>query len=416
MIVSTDESSSGARKFRTLEDLVSQFDLHGKRVLVRVDFNVPLGAGADGRLTVTNDTRITAALPTITALLDAGATLFLISHLGRPKGAPEDKYRMGPVAQRLTELLGREVRYAPVDGPASPEQQSFVAQAPAGSVTLLENSRFDARETKNDPELARVLASYADFYVNDAFGAAHRAHATTEAVARLLPSAAGSLMAAELLALSRLTDAPERPFVVVLGGAKVSDKLSVIESLLTQADTIIIGGAMAYTFELAKGGTVGNSLVEPDLEDTARRILATAEARGVRVLLPADSVCAQQIATGVETRVFPSGAIPAGWMGLDVGPRAVSDFTGVLQGARTVFWNGPLGVFETAPFSEGTAAIARVVAGLEAYTVVGGGDSIAALAATGVQDQIDHVSTGGGASLEFVEGVKLPGVAALEAN
>lgn len=412
----TDSHNRGNRSFRTLKDLAAQQDLSDKRVLVRVDFNVPLGAGDDGELTVTNDTRITAALPTITALLEAGATVFLVSHLGRPKGAPEDKYRMSPVARRLAQLLNREVRYAAVDGPASPEQQRFVAQAPQGSVTLLENSRFDARETNNDPEMARVLASYADYYVNDAFGAAHRAHATTEAVARLLPSAAGELMAAELVALSRLTDSPERPFVVVLGGAKVSDKLGVIESLLGQADAIIIGGAMAYTFELAKGGSIGGSLVEPDLVDTAKRILETAAERGVRVLLPADSVCAQQLASGVETRTFPSGDIPDGWLGLDVGPQAVADFTRELEGAKTVFWNGPLGVFETAPFSAGTSAIARVVAGLEAYTVVGGGDSIAALAATGVQDQIDHVSTGGGASLEFVEGVELPGVTALEAN
>ncbi len=408
------EASHGS-SFRTLESLVTEEDLKGKRVLVRVDFNVPLEEGPGG-LQVGDDTRIRAALPTLKRLLNAGATLFLVSHLGRPKGAPEDAYRMDPVAARLSQLLGAEVRYQATDGPAGAQQQRFVAAAPAGSVTLLENSRFDSRETKNDPAMARVLASYADYYVNDAFGAAHRAHATTEAVARLLPSAAGQLMTAELQALKRLTDQPDRPFVVVLGGAKVSDKLGVIESLLSQADAIIIGGAMAYTFELAKGGSVGGSLVEPDLADTAERILASAEERGVKLLLPPDSVCAQSIAAGVETRVFPSGAIPDGWLGLDVGPRAVELFSRELAGARTVFWNGPLGVFETAPFDAGTTAIAKVVAGLDAYTVVGGGDSIAALTATGLQDQIDHVSTGGGASLEFVEGVALPGVTALEAN
>ena len=408
------EASHGS-SFRTLESLVTDEDLKGKRVLVRVDFNVPLEEGPGG-LQVGDDTRIRAALPTLKRLLNAGATLFLVSHLGRPKGAPEDAYRMDPVAARLSQLLGAEVRYQATDGPAGAQQQRFVAAAPAGSVTLLENSRFDSRETKNDPAMARVLASYADYYVNDAFGAAHRAHATTEAVARLLPSAAGQLMTAELQALKRLTDQPDRPFVVVLGGAKVSDKLGVIESLLSQADAIIIGGAMAYTFELAKGGSVGGSLVEPDLADTAERILASAEERGVKLLLPPDSVCAQSIAAGVETRVFPSGAIPDGWLGLDVGPRAVELFSRELAGARTVFWNGPLGVFETAPFDAGTTAIAKVVAGLDAYTVVGGGDSIAALTATGLQDQIDHVSTGGGASLEFVEGVALPGVTALEAN
>ncbi len=400
---------------RTLERLIEEQDLQGKRVLVRVDFNVPLEQGEDG-LQVVDDTRIRAALPTIDQLQAAGATLVLVSHLGRPKGAPEDRYRMAPVARRLGELLGQEVRYLKTDGPASPEQQRFVESAASGSITLLENSRFDARETKNDPEMARTLASYADFYVNDAFGAAHRAHATTEAVAHLLPAAAGGLMSRELEALRRLTHDPDRPFVVVLGGAKVSDKLGVIESLIEQADAIIIGGAMAYTFELAKGGRVGDSLVEPDLVETAARILETARERGVKLLLPADSLCAQRLESDAQTQVFPSGDIPDGWSGFDVGPRATEEFSELLEGARTVFWNGPLGVFETPPFHTGTTAIATLVAGLDAYTVVGGGDSIAALAATGLQDEIDHVSTGGGASLEFVEGVELPGVAALEAD
>jgi len=400
---------------RTLERLIEEQDLQGKRVLVRVDFNVPLEQGEDG-LQVVDDTRIRAALPTIDQLQAAGATLVLVSHLGRPKGAPEDRYRMAPVARRLGELLGQEVRYLKTDGPASPEQQRFVESAASGSITLLENSRFDARETKNDPEMARTLASYADFYVNDAFGAAHRAHATTEAVAHLLPAAAGGLMSRELEALRRLTHDPDRPFVVVLGGAKVSDKLGVIESLIEQADAIIIGGAMAYTFELAKGGRVGDSLVEPDLVETAARILETARERGVKLLLPADSLCAQRLESDAQTQVFPSGDIPDGWSGFDVGPRATEEFSELLEGARTVFWNGPLGVFETPPFHTSTTAIATLVAGLDAYTVVGGGDSIAALAATGLQDSIDHVSTGGGASLEFVEGVELPGVAALEAD
>ncbi len=402
-------------KLRTLDDLVAEHDLAGKRVLVRVDLNVPLEEGPNG-LQVGDDTRIRAVLPTIRTLLGAGATPVLVSHLGRPKGAPEDAYRMRPVALRLSELLGREVRYQAADGPASTEQQRFVAQAPGGSVTLLENSRFDTRETKNDPAMARVLASYADYYVNDAFGAAHRAHATTEAVAHLLPSAAGHLMSAELKALRQLTDDPERPFVVVLGGAKVSDKLGVIERLLHLADAIIIGGAMAYTFALARGGSVGGSLVEPDLTPTAARIIDTAAELGVELLLPVDSRCARSLSAGAETQVFPTDAIPEGWLGLDVGPQATGEFSHVLEGARTVFWNGPLGVFETPPFGAGTTAIAKVVAGLDAYTVVGGGDSIAALAATGLQDKIDHVSTGGGASLEFVEGVELPGVTALEAN
>ncbi|HRN17832.1 MAG TPA: phosphoglycerate kinase, partial [Trueperaceae bacterium] len=292
--------------------------------------------------------------------------------------------------------------------------QAFVADAPVGSVTLIENSRFDAREEANDPALARVLASYGDFYVNDAFGAAHRAHATTEAVARLLPSAAGYLMAAELKALSRLTSEPERPFAVVLGGAKVSDKLGVLERLIDLSDTILVGGAMAYTFIVARGGEVGRSLVEREMLALATDVMAKAEAHGVRLLLPVDSVCAPGIVAGAPASVHPSNAIPEDLMGLDIGPDAVAEFEAALAPAKTVFWNGPLGVFEVPPFDAGTRAIAHAVAALDAYTVVGGGDSIAALNAAGVLGAIDHVSTGGGASLEFVEGRALPGVAALE--
>lgn len=389
---------------------VDELEVSGKRVLLRVDFNVPLDAAGD----VVDDTRIRAALPTIRSLLERGATLVLTSHLGRPKGRQDERYRLAAVARRLAELLGRPVRYAATPGPASAEQQAFVAAAPPGSVTLLENSRFDPREEANDPGLARVLASFADLYVNDAFGAAHRAHATTEAVARLLPSAAGRLMAAELTALSHLVEAPERPFAVVLGGAKVSDKLAVIERLLRLADIVVIGGAMAYTFVAAQGGEVGRSLVEPDMFGVAQDVMEQADARGVRLLLPSDSVCAAAIEPGVATSVHPSGAIPADLMGLDIGPVATAEFERALADAKTVFWNGPLGVFETPPFDAGTRAVAQAIARLDAFTVVGGGDSIAALNAAQVLDRISHVSTGGGASLEFLEGRTLPGVAALE--
>jgi len=390
--------------FRTLEDL----DVKDKRVLVRVDFNVPI---KDGR--VGDDTRIRAALPTLEALSSRGATLILMSHLGRPKGVDESA-RMRPVATRLGELLGRDVRYLACDGPGSPEQEAFVREAPHGSVTLLENTRFDARETKNDPALARILAGYADAYVNDAFGSAHRAHASTEGVARLLPSAAGHLLQQELHALGKLLDRPEHPFAVILGGAKVSDKIGVISSLLGVADTILVGGAMAFTFVAAQGGRVGASRVEPDQFDTARELLAQASERGVQVVLPEDSVCARELKEGVKTAVYPTDAIPDGELGLDVGPAAIEAFREALSGARTVFWNGPLGVFETPPFDAGTVAMARTVAELAAFTVVGGGDSVAAVNATGLADRIGHISTGGGAALEFLEGRTLPGVAALE--
>ncbi|ADI15429.1 phosphoglycerate kinase [Truepera radiovictrix] len=388
---------------RTLDTL----DVRGKRVLVRADFNVPLQGGAVG-----DDSRIQATLPTLRRLLDAGATLFVMSHLGRPKG-PEEASRMGPVAAHLSRLLGQEVRYTPTPGPASDEQAAFVAEAPPGSVTLLENTRFDARETKNDPEMARALAAYADVFVNDAFGAAHRAHASTEGVARLLPSAAGLLLAREVEVLSKLLQNPDKPFVVILGGAKVSDKIGVIENLLALADDVLIGGAMAYTFFKAQGGAVGASLVEDDKLELARELLGRARQRGVTLHLPQDSVCAREIAEGAETAVYPSDAIPEGWMGLDAGPEAVRAYRAVLGGAKTVLWNGPLGVFETKPFDRATTAIAETVADLEGYTVVGGGDSVAAVNAAGVAARIDHISTGGGASLEFLEGKTLPGIAVL---
>lgn len=390
---------------RTLDDL----PYRGQRVLVRVDFNVPLNDGD-----VADDTRIQKALPSLKELTQGGATLILVSHLGRPKGTPDPKLSLGPVATRLSALLNKPVRFEATSGPASAEQEAFVAAAEAGSVTLVENTRFDARETKNDPGLAKILAGYADVYVNDAFGAAHRAHASTEGVARLLPSAAGRLMQRELEVLAKLKNAPEKPFNVIIGGAKVSDKIGVIENLLDQVDALFIGGAMAYTFVRAQGGEVADSLVEEDRVEMAGDLMERAKAKGIALHLPEDSVCAREIAPGVDTAVHPSGRIPAGMKGLDAGPAALAKWSEQLSTAKTVFWNGPLGVFEVPPFDTGTRTIARTVAGLNGFTVVGGGDSVAAVNASGLGDRIGHVSTGGGASLEFLEGATLPGVAVLE--
>lgn len=389
---------------KTINNLI----VKDKRILARLDFNVPIKDGE-----VSDDTRIQAALPTIKKLSEGGATLILMSHLGRPSGKAEDKYRLEPVAKHLGTLLEHEVRYKKTNGPASDDMQAFVNDAPPGSITLLENTRFDAREKKNDPELAKILASYADLYVNDAFGAAHRAHASTEGVAHLLPSAAGLLLEKEINTLSQLLDKPEKPFKVILGGAKVSDKIGVIENLLNRADEILIGGAMAYTFFKAQGGQVGKSLVEEDKLDLAKDLLERAEAKGVTIHLPKDSVCAQEIEKGVETQIHPSNNIPEDWMGLDIGPEAAETYQETLKDAKTILWNGPMGVFEVSPFNKGTLAVAETVANLEGFTVVGGGDSVAAINKAGIADKIDHVSTGGGASLELLEGKILPGVAAL---
>jgi len=389
--------------YRTLDEL----EVTGKKVLVRVDFNVPLENGE-----VTDDTRIRAALPTLRRLLANGATLVLMSHLGRPQG-PEARYRLAPVAERLSALLGQAVRYQATDGPASSAMQEFALAAPPGSVTLLENTRFDARETKNDPELARILAGYGEVFVNDAFGAAHRAHASTEGVAHLLPNAAGLLLEREITVLGELLRRPAKPFKVILGGAKVSDKIGVLRNLLEIVDEVFIGGAMAYTFIKARGGEVGASLVENDSLELATGLLEQASSSMVSLHLPEDSRCATSPQHPDDLMVFPSNRIPAGFRGLDAGPKAIAAFQAGLADAHTVFWNGPLGMFEFPPFDAGTRAIAQTVAALDAFTVVGGGDSVAAVNASGLQDQIDHLSTGGGASLEFLEGKTLPGIAAL---
>jgi phosphoglycerate kinase len=382
---------------------VRDLDVGGKRVLVRVDFNVPVKGGE-----VTDDTRIRRALPTLRDLLKRGAHPVLISHLGRPKGEPDPKYAMDPVAERLEELLGAPVQK--LDGAVGPEVEAALAHAPEGGVTLLENSRFYPGETKNDPELAEGLAALAELYVNDAFGAAHRAHATTVGVAEMLPAAAGLLMQEELDYLDSVLRTPERPFVAILGGAKVSDKLGVIESLLGVADTLLIGGAMCFTFFKAQGYEIGKSLVEDDYLEEAKRLLGEA---GDKLVLPVDVVVAEAMEEGVEAGVVPVSEVPAGMMGLDVGPETVETFRSYITDARTVFWNGPMGVFEIDAFAKGTEGVARAVAESGATSIVGGGDSVAAVRKLGLEDEMSFISTGGGASLEYVEGKELPGVAVL---
>ncbi len=387
---------------RTLADL----NAREKRVLVRVDYNVPL---KDGR--VADATRIRASLPTLERLLGEDAALVLMSHLGRPKGV-DPAFSLAPVADALAELLGREVRFVP-SLPSSDETAEAVRAARPGDVLLLENVRFEPGEKKNDPELARAYARLGEAFVLDAFGSAHREHASVVGVARELPSYAGLLMEKEVKALGRLLHHPAHPYWVVLGGAKVSDKIGVIESLLPKVDGMAIGGAMAFTFIKAAGGEVGASLVEDDKLELALRLLDRARELDKPLLLPSDVVAAREIREGAETRVVPADAVPEGWMGLDIGPRTREAFASALAGARTVFWNGPMGVFETPPFDAGTLAVAEAIAALDAYTVVGGGDSVAAVNRLGYADRFSHVSTGGGASLEFLERGTLPGIEVL---
>ena len=384
---------------RSVRDLA----LRGKRVLVRVDFNVPI---KDGR--VTDDTRLRRALPTIRYLISEGARPVLISHLGRPKGERDPGYVMDPVAERLEELLGEPV--LKLDAAVGPEVQRALEERDSREVVLLENSRFYPGETKNDPEFSDQLAALADLYVDDAFGAAHRAHATTVGVAERLPAAAGLLLEEEVDDLDKVLEDPERPFVAILGGAKVSDKLGVIESLLALADTLLIGGAMCFTFLEASGYEVGDSLVEEDYLEEARRLMDEA---GEKLVLPVDMVVADEMEEGAETETVGVDQIPAGWMGLDIGPRTVELFGEHISGARTIFWNGPMGVFEIDAFAKGTEGVARAVAESGATSVVGGGDSVAAVGKLGLEDRMSHISTGGGASLEYVEGKELPGVAVL---
>lgn len=388
---------------------IRDLDLQGKRVFVRVDFNVPL---EDGK--ITDDQRIRAAIPTIRALIGQGARVILASHLGRPDGKVQDSLRLRPVAQRLTELLRQNV---PVTGDAlGAGTEDAVRRLRPGEVLLLENLRFHVEEEKNDPKFAQTLASYADVYVNDAFGTAHRAHTSTVGIAKLLPAYAGLLMEREMAMLSRLMDKPERPFAAVLGGAKVSDKIRVIDHLLAKIDLLVVGGGMANTFLLAQGRSVGKSLAEPDRADDARRILASAEAKGVKVVLPVDVIVAKEVTRGTEYKTLPAEKIPASWHIVDVGPKTLELMADALAPARTVFWNGPLGVFEIPVFGAGTRALARLLADKAdggATVVVGGGDSVAAVQQQDLASRMTHISTGGGASLEFLEGRELPGVAVL---
>ncbi|MEW6031194.1 MAG: phosphoglycerate kinase [Chloroflexota bacterium] len=382
---------------------VKDIDLNGKRVLMRVDFNVPM---ADGK--VTDDKRIKASLPTIQYVLEQGASVILMSHLGRPKGGPDLEFSLKAASEVLANLLGRPVKMAP-DCVGSEVEEMAKALRP-GEVLMLENTRFHAGEEKNDLDLARQMAALGEVYVNDAFGSAHRAHSSTEGVARFLPAVSGFLMEQELEYLGRAVSNPEHPYIAILGGAKISDKILVVETLLAKCDKLIIGGGMANTFLAAKGFNVQDSLVEAASIDTAKAILAKA---GDKLILPVDAVIADKFEAEAQSQVVDADKVPAGWRIMDVGPKTLESYKRALDGARLVVWNGPVGVFEMPKFAEGTFALAKLLAGSGATTVIGGGDSASAVKKAGVAKQMTHVSTGGGASLEFLEGRELPGVAAL---
>jgi phosphoglycerate kinase len=385
---------------------IRDVDWHGKRALVRVDFNVPLENGH-----ITDDTRIRAAVPTIQYLIKHGAAVILMSHLGRPKNKVVETLRLTPTAIRLAELLDQPVQTVPVTVGAEAEAAAH-ALAP-GAVLMLENTRFDAREEANDPSMAQDLAKLGDVYVNDAFGAAHRAHASTEGIARLLPAVSGLLMERELEALGGALEHPARPFVTIIGGAKISDKINVIANLLGKVDALLIGGGMANTFLLAQGKSLGDSLVEVDAVATAKALLEQAATGNVTLMLPTDVIIADRFAADANTQVVGVDAIPAGWRALDIGPQTRAAYANIVLGAQTVIWNGPMGVFELEPFAGGTRAVAQALADCPGMTVIGGGDSVAAIEQMGLAEKVKHISTGGGASLELLEGRVLPGVAAL---
>lgn len=387
---------------KTIEDI----DVSGKRVLVRCDFNVPL----DGTK-ITDETRIVAALPTIKYLLDHNAAVILCSHLGRPKGEFNMKYSLAPVAERLSEKLDKKVVLA--KDVIGPDAQKCVSEMKPGDVVLLENVRFHKEEEKNDPEFAKKLASFAEIYVNDAFGTAHRAHASTEGVAHYLPAVAGFLIGKELDVMGKALENPARPFVAILGGAKVSDKIGVINNLIDKVDTLIIGGGMAYTFMRALGNSIGTSICEEDKIDLAKDLMAKAREKGVNFLLPVDNMIGREYDENTTYMRIYSDAIPDGWMGLDIGPTTQELFSKTIAGSGTVVWNGPMGVSEWENFAAGTKAVAKAVADSGAISIIGGGDSAEAVERLGFADKITHISTGGGASLEFLEGKELPGIAAL---
>ena len=383
-------------------------DVAGRKVLLRCDFNVPQDKETGA---ITSDKRIVAALPTIRYLLEKKAAVIACSHLGKPKGEWKPKLSLAPVARRLSELLGQEVIFA--SDIVGEDAKAKAAALQGGQITLLENLRFDPREEKNDPSFAKELASLAELYVSDAFGTVHRAHASTAGVAAYLPAVSGLLVAKELEVMGGALNDPKRPFVAVLGGAKVSDKIGVINNLLDKADTIIIGGGMAYTFAKAQGGSIGKSLCEEDKLDYAREMIEKAKRNGVKLLLPSDTMAADDFSNDAKRQVVSTMAIPDGWEGMDIGPDTIRTFCDAVKGAGTVVWNGPMGVFEFDNFAAGTRAMAQALADSGAITIVGGGDSAAAVEQMGFADRITHISTGGGASLEFLEGLELPGVACL---
>jgi len=392
---------------KTIRDI----NVNGKRALIRVDFNVPLSGSSTAGLTLTvgDDTRIRAALPTLEYLLKQGAALILCSHLGRPKEGPDPKYSLKPVAGHLSKLIGRPVAFAEdCIGPVA--EKAAMALKP-GEILLLENTRFHPEEEKNNPEMAKQLAALADIYVNDAFGSAHRAHASTEGVAKFLPAVAGFLMEKEIQYLGAAVANPAKPFIAILGGAKIGDKIGVIKNLLTKADTILIGGGMANTFFKAQGYPVADSLVEVEALETAKEILKMA---GPKLRLPVDVVIADKFEATAAHKNMPTGPIPDGWRILDIGPETVSGYAKVIKAGRTVVWNGPMGVFEFPEFAKGTFGVAKAVAESGAVSIIGGGESVAAIQQSGLADKITHISTGGGASLEMLEGLTLPGVAALQ--